>query len=185
MPRRNRKAVKENEASPNGSAAGCRLPRKTAKGEGLCTERPRASVASARNPSPRCRALARRDERRKLPQQLASQDHVAHAEVLIEHHGVGDLADLDAAALPFQPPQPKTTASRTWMRTGPSEVSTCAPTHTPGSPAIRSVALQPVMTSAPQPRHDASNGRIRPEPSVWGASSPRKVRGRPGPGSSS
>ena len=27
MPRRNRKAVKENEASPNGSAAGCRLQR--------------------------------------------------------------------------------------------------------------------------------------------------------------
>ena len=32
MPRRNRKAVKENEASPNGSAAGCRPPLKNGKG---------------------------------------------------------------------------------------------------------------------------------------------------------
>ena len=103
MPRRNRKAVKENEASPNGSAAGCRPPLKNGKGRRLCTERPRASVASARNPSPRCRALARRDERRKLPQQLASQDHVAHAEVLIEHHA---SAILPTSMLPRSLPAP-------------------------------------------------------------------------------
>ena len=59
MPRRNRKAVKENEASPNGSAAGCRPPpkkRQRAKGSAQSgRERrspPHGTLRPAAEPSP-------------------------------------------------------------------------------------------------------------------------------------